>query len=147
MQVEYKITSIIPQKNQLELKDAHDKTWYYKLPHDQKAHDFKVGESINLERSETGPAHFLSVKSSLAGLKIGGSFVVNGDKTHIIKDLIKHLNKSWEEYRSENDWGSGDDRLSHHTMEKVEKEWYEEQCDKHGLNEAETSQVMDGLGY
>jgi len=142
MQVEYKITSIVPLKNQLELKDAHDKIWYYKLPHDKKAHDFKVGESISLERSETGPAHFLSVKSSMEKLKSGGSFIVNGDKSHIIKDLIKNLETAYQEHRAEQ--GGHQSRWN---ADKIQQEWFEDQCDKAGLNEEETKQVMDGLGY
>ena len=142
MQVEYKITSIIPLKNQLELKDAHNKIWYYKLPHDKSVRTYKVGESISLERSETGPAPFLSVKSSLETMKIGGSLVVNADKSHIIKDLIKNLETAYIEHRAE--------QGGHHSRwnaDKIQQEWFEEQCYKEGLNEDETKQVMDGLGY
>jgi hypothetical protein len=139
--VEFKIVSIIPLKNQLEVQSPHEHG-YYKLPHDQKASDFKVGDSINLKRSETGPAHFLSVKSSLEKLKIGGSVLVTGDKSHIIKDLIKNLETAYHEHQAE----QGGHR-SRWKADEIQKEWFEDQCDKEGLNEAETKQVMDGLGY
>jgi hypothetical protein len=78
----------------------------------------------------------------LSKLKIGGSVVVVGDKSHIIKDLIKNLETAWIEDRAERGG-----HTSRHNMDKIQQEWFEDQCDKAGLNEEETKQVMDGLGY
>lgn len=142
MQVEYKISSIIPLQNQVELVDPHGKVFYMKLGHNENVRDFKVGQKVTLERSETGPSRFLSVKSALDGMKIGGSVVVVGDKTHIIKELIKNLETAYYEHLAE----QGGHR-NRHNADKIQQEWYEDQCDKEGLNEDETKQVMDGLGY
>lgn len=79
--------------------------------------------------------------------KVGAGLDHGKKGNDLIKHFISILPDAWVEYRADNDWGSGEDRLSPHTMEKVEKEWYEEQCDKAGLDEPQTKEVMDGLGY
>jgi len=62
-----------------------------------------------------------------------------------INKMIDELPEAWEEYRSSNDWGSGEDQIK--ITDKIEKEWYEQQCDKAGLTDAEIDRVLDGLGF
>ena len=58
----------------------------------------------------------------------------------ILESYANQLESDWKDYQSENDWGSGEDRI--YITEEIEKEYYENAMFDDGLSQNEMDEIL-----